>query len=157
MMRRFWEKHFLGYELIVATIISALVAAWGTFCGGTETLGGFLAGRQTVYATLAAMAATLLGFLIATITILQGVVASDGFQRLRESNQYPTLWRTFVLAMRGLALGTAAFLIGMILDRDDQPLWPLTYLCIWLVLVDGVLVARSVWILERLLTISSTD
>jgi hypothetical protein len=154
-MPAFWERHFLIYELTMATAIAALVAAWGTLCGGAEVLNGFVGGRQTTYATLAGIAASLLGFLIATITILHGVVASDGFKRLRESNQYPTLWRTFVVAIRGLALGTALFLAGMVTDRDDRPIWPVTYLSIWLVLICGVLVARAIWILERLLTISS--
>jgi hypothetical protein len=141
--------------LTVAFIVALITGIWGTLFGGNSVIASWLDGRQLMYGTLASISSALLGFLIATITIMQGVVNSDGFQRLRESDQYPTLWRVFIVAIRFLGLTTALTLVGLVADTHEHPIWPIAYLTWWAVLSSALLVARSLWILERILKIST--
>jgi hypothetical protein len=110
-----------------------------------------------LYGAVASIAGALLGFLITTVALLQGIVAAEGFRRLRASDQYPTLWRVFHLAIRVLAVSCALSLIALLVDRDAKPVPQLFYLVVWVVFESAALVGRGIWVLERVLRIASSD
>jgi hypothetical protein len=161
MLPGFWKRAFLPIELGIAIALGVAIAVWSERYSGRAILAAYLdQDRATIYGTVASIAAALLGFLIATVTIIQGLVAGGdaarvSFARLRESNQYDTLWRVFRWAMRALAVATALALVGQFADRDQAPIWPLFYLTLTSVLIAGTLVARTIWILEKVMSIAA--
>jgi hypothetical protein len=157
-MPQFWERHFLLYELILAAAIGIAVACWSEVLGGKATLDALLhSSRGTIYGTIASLAGALLGFLITTLTIVHAFVRDDAFSRLRASDQYPVLWRVFRWTIRGLALTAAAALVALLVDVDHAPMWGAFYLVVTLGLMTSALLMRSIWILERLLSVAVSE
>lgn len=153
MLKR-WERDFLRNEFVLWTVAAILLALWA-LDGGGATLDDLIAGNRAVlYGSLASVSGALLGFLVATITILQGIVGGTGFRRLRSSDQYPTLWRTFRLTIRALAVLCGMSLLSLLLDSDHSPRRPFLLLTVWAFLVAADFLGRSIWILERLLEIA---
>jgi hypothetical protein len=150
----FWRRAFLPIELGLSLAVGCAIVVWSERFSGQATLTTYLDhDRAAIYGTVASIAAALLGFLIATVTIIQGLVAGGtaarlSFARLRDSNQYQTLWRVFRWTIRALAATTALAVVGQLVDRDHAPVWALFYLTLTSVLVASTLVGRSIWILE---------
>jgi hypothetical protein len=154
-MPRVWERHFLWYEFALATGLGAALTVWSTFLGGQTVLEPIIEGnRAAIYGTAASISAALLGFLITTLAIIHSLIASEAFARLRASDKYPTLWSVLRWTIRVLAMSSGLLLVCLVLDRDADPRWPLFYLAAWAALVSAFLVARSIWILERVLGVS---
>ena len=154
-MPRAWEANFLRNEFVLATALAVAVAVWDVLLNGRSTLAPLIEGnRAAIYGTAASIAGALLGFLITTVTVIQALVSNRAFARLRASDKYSTLWRVFRWTIRSLAVATALSFVSLIADRDTTPCWPLFHLEVWALLVAAFLVARSIWILERVLAVS---
>ncbi|HET6497567.1 MAG TPA: hypothetical protein VFH17_00735, partial [Coriobacteriia bacterium] len=149
-------RHFVRNELLLATAGVLALAAWATWFDGWTVIQSVLTdNRAAFYGAVASIAGALLGFLITTVALLQGIVAAEGFRRLRASDQYPTLWKVFHLAIRVLALTCAVSLVALLIDRDAAPVPLVFYLVVWAVAESGMLVGRGIWVLERVLRIAS--
>jgi hypothetical protein len=157
----FWRRAFLPIELGLSIAAGVAIVVWSERFSGQAILANYLdQDRAAIYGTVASISAALLGFLIATVTIIQGLVAGGtaarlSFARLRDSDQYRTLWRVFRWAIRALAITTALAVIGQLVDRDQTPVWLLFYVTLTSVLLASVLVARTIWILEQVLEIAA--
>jgi hypothetical protein len=150
--RRHWEAHFLSYEAVVPIIATLLLILWAERLGGGSWLWAGLEGdRAAIYSTAASLAGALLGFVLTTATIVSGVISLPAIRRLRSSSQYPTLWAVFGRTLRVLAGLTAVSLIGLIADRDSAPLHWVFYVLTWLASWGAILLARTIWILEKTL------
>ena len=140
-----WERHFVRNEFLLTTAGVLILAAWATWLGGETAIQSMLTdNRAAFYGAVASIAGALLGFLITTVALLQGIVAAEGFRRLRASDQYPTLWRVFHLAIRVLALACAVSLIALLVDRDAAPVPILFYVVVWAIIESGMLVGRGI-------------
>lgn len=156
-VRRRWDAHFLRNEAVLSALATILLIVWSERLGGGTWLWHLLeANRGAIYSTAASLAGALLGFVLTTVTIVSGVISLPAFRRLRSSSQYPTLWRVFSLTLRVLAAVTVIAIVGLIADRDDAPLHWVFYLLAGLAAWGAVLLARSIWILERTLAIATT-
>ena len=121
-LRDFWRKHFLGCELGVAVLVTGLFVLWSEQYGGQAELHGLLdARRSTVYGAFAAIAGSLLGFVIATISIVLGLSSSPRLKRVRDSAHYGTLWGVFTAAIKAMGLATLVLLAGLLFDCDQSP------------------------------------
>src|SRR5688572_11782627 len=94
--RRHREAHVLGYDLVIALTFSAVVVTviellWGR-SQVIQTLNGT---RQGIYGALASIAGSLLGFSIATVSIVMGFIQAPQLQILRESRHHQTLYDVF--------------------------------------------------------------
>lgn len=155
-MRRTWAEHFLRNEFVASALLGGALVLWATCYGGRATLEPLLSeNRAALYGTAASITGALLGFLITTVTIIQGIVANPGFRRLRASSQYPTLWAVFKWTIRMLALTCIGLLLALAIDRDSEPYWLIFHLVVWLLLACVFLVGRSIWILEQVLAIAA--
>jgi hypothetical protein len=147
---RFWNRYFLPIDLILSAAIVGGLVTWDQHYGGAPYVDGLLASnRGPVYSALTSVCGALLGFVLATLTILLGFAPSETFRQLRKSPHYPTLWSTYTSAIRWLAGATIVAFVALIADRDTSFCRPALYVAVAVTLVAGFRLARSVWILEK--------
>lgn len=159
-IREWWAEHTHGSWLawFAGGVAACLFIAWESLLGGLRTSNWYLNGNSgLLYATSATIFGALLGFAIASVSIVAGLVARDSqaMAYVRGSSQYPRLWRVFISATRLLAIATILALIGLIVDTNPSKLTAAQL--IWLrgffllVTVTTVLRVRTaIWLLGQL-------
>jgi hypothetical protein len=155
-MKRFahsWGLHFLRNELGLAVALTTTFAIWLQTGSGRRAVEATLGGtRAPLYGVLATIWGSLLGFVIATVAIVLGFADSDRLTIVKGSDQYPTLWTTFLSAIRWTAFATVAALVALILDHDSPG--SANRLALDFVtltsLVAAFRLARCIWILQAL-------
>ncbi len=148
-MAGYWARHFLGLELAAAVLFGVMFGTWVKFAHGERTVGEFLGGqRSTVYGAMVSLDGALLGFVIATTTIVLGFSSSEQFAILRGSSHYRTLWRTFTSTIRVLGVTTLIAIAALLGDRDGKPNSLFMVLCAGTTILSVFRVSRSVWVLE---------
>jgi len=153
-LRGRWESRFLGAELVAALVVTLALAIWCSFFGGAKHVDEVLHGtRIGLYGTLGAIFGSLLGFVIATLTILLGFAESARLKVLRSSAHYPVLWRTLLSATKWLAVATLAAVAALVVDRDGAQNLGAFYACVFSSLVAALRLARSIWILENVVAL----
>ena len=152
---KFWERHFLGVDAIIAIALAVALATWMIFQGEYQVEKLIHGNRANIYRTLTSVSGTLLGFSLASASFTLNAVSSPRLAVLRNSRHYPALWRTFFQTTWFLGALTLTSLVCMIWDRDSAPT---TWLVVPLVLFACLCVvrlARMIWTLERVIGIVS--
>jgi len=154
MMREWYGKHFLGAEMAGAFAVSAAFVYWAEFAGGNAIVDGVLTGnRGAVYGALTSLFGTLLGFSIATVSIVLGFINSERLEIVRNSTHYPTLWRIFNSANWVLGFATVFALAALVIDTDRLRIRWMLYANLVFLLLSMVRVARCVWVLEKVINL----
>jgi len=158
-VRAYWRKHFLGCELVATVVVTGLFVLWAERYAGRAELQGLLDNRRaTVYGAFAAIAGSLLGFVIATISIVLGMFSwGRRFDRLKASAAYGTLWAVFTSSIKAMGFATLALLAALLFDCDTAPKWWLFYIATGSVLLALVRLWRCVWVLENVIKIVVTE
>jgi hypothetical protein len=152
MIRRFWKRRFLLAEGALAFLLTIGFAIWYWRFGGASATNALLSGnRAALYGTTASISGSLLGFVITSTSIVIGFSASDRLAVVRESQQYPMLWKIFSATIRALAAATTVALLCLLLDRDSAPFPSLVVLLVLFVLLSLLRLARTVWALEHII------
>ena len=112
--------------------------------------------RSGLYTTLLAVEATLLGFIVAVLTIVLGYAQASRFEIVRRSRHWIPLFESYTRAMRWSAYATVLFLIGLLVDRDSSPQPVVTALCTAGLLMSVGVLARMLWITERVVWVVIT-
>jgi hypothetical protein len=112
--------------------------------------------RGGLYTTLLVVEATLLGFIVAVLTIVLGYAQASRFEVVRNSRHWNALFESYTRAMRWSAYATASFLIGLLADRDSSPHLVVTALCTASLLTSAAVLARMLWITERVVRVVIT-
>lgn len=150
----FWRKHYLGVEAGIVIILTILFATWFFLFGGAPHLSALMQNnRGNIYRTTATISGSLLGFSMAVMSIVLGFSFSDRLAIVQGSKHYAALWKTFFQTIWCLGGLTVTALICLIWDKDC---YPVSWLVIPFLLFVGlsiVRVARTIWILERLIGI----
>lgn len=158
MILGFWRRHFLLAESALAVLLTLCFGVWFWRWSGETAICALLKNnRATLYGTLASIFGSLLGFVITATSIVLGFSASDRLAVVRESAQYPMLWKTLSSTIHALAFATVAALLCLIFDRDSAPV---SYLVVSLVLATtfAVLrVGRTIWVLEHIIMLSTNQ
>jgi hypothetical protein len=154
-LRRHYETHFLGYDLVLALISSILVILvieqlWGR-SQVIQTLNGT---RQGIYGALASIAGSLLGFSITTVSIVMGFIQAPQLQILRESRHHQTLYDVFFSTIRYLALAVALPLVALFMDRDNAPSIWVCYAVLVITAIATMRLYRSMWALGRVIRLA---
>ena len=150
---KFWEKHFLGVDAVIAVAPAIALVILLVFQGEHQVEELLDGNRTNIYRTLTGVSGTLLGFTLASASFALNVVSSPRLAVLRNSRHYPALWRTFFQTTWLLGALTLTALVCMICDRDSAST---TWLVVPLVLFGCLCVARltrMIWTLERVIGI----
>ena len=148
---KFWERHFLGLDALIAVGLAAGLATWMFFEGKCQIEELVHGNRANIYRTLAGVSGTLLGFTLASASFAMNVISSPRLAMLRNSQHYPALWRTFFQTTWFLGALTLAALVCMIWDRDDSPTTWLVVPVTLFVCLSVFRLARVIWILEQVI------
>jgi hypothetical protein len=118
----FWRRHFLAVEALLALLVTIGFSVWYWRLGGISVAGVLLKdNRGVLYGTVASIFGSLLGFVITATSIVLGFSVSERLAVVRESTQYPMLWKTFSGTIRTLAGATVIALVCLLVDRDRDP------------------------------------
>lgn len=113
--------------------------------------------RGGLYTTLLTVEATLLGFIVAILTIVLGYAQASRFEIVRRSQHWTALFGSYTRAVRWSAYATALFLIGLLVDRDSSPHPVVTALCMAGLLMSATVLARMLWVTERVVRVVITS
>lgn len=151
-----WRVHFLLAESGLSLALVAVFILWSEYWGGKKIIDATLDGnRSAVYAALASILGSLLGFVITAVSIVLGFSASEKLTVVRESRHYPTLWQVYIAAIRALAFSTIVCIVALVMDRDKQIIHWVMYLAAFACILAAARVARCVWILENIIKLVS--
>ena len=156
MMRPFgvWNRTPLAADLALVAVVVAALLLWSLWFDGSNRMDQVLNGiRVPIYRTTITVAASLLGFSLMVISVVMGFSTHERLTLLRESKHYPTLWRTFFGAVRALALLLVCAFLGLVFDRDDNPVVGVEVAYLSLCLLAALRLHRSVWILRQLVNL----
>lgn len=151
-----YRRHFLEYEFVAAFLVTGLLVLLAEVAWGRgellETLDGT---RQVVYAALASIAGSLLGFMTTSISIIIAFGDSPRLRIVRESGHYPTLLNVFLNTIYMLGLTTIWALVALFLDRDDSSRIWVTYLALLAAIASTLRVYRSIWALGKVIAVAA--
>jgi hypothetical protein len=157
ILPRWWRAHFLPVEFWLSALLTIAAAWWLSVWNKNSFLDGQLFGvRSGLYAVLATVWGALLGFVIATITILLGFSESPRMKIVRESDHYQDLWNTFKSATWVLGFATVASIGGLLGDKDSPGGHPnhfISYVVLFATTLASLRLARCIWILHRVVGI----
>jgi hypothetical protein len=154
MMPRIWRRHFLRLEGAVAIVVTILFAGWYWWFHGAASTNCVLSGnRATFYGTAASISGSLLGFVITATSIVLGFSVSDRLAVVRESAEYPMLWKIFGATIRALSLSTIVALLCLLFDRDSAPVAWLVILLVFSTLLSVLRLGRTIWALEHIISL----
>lgn len=149
---KFWRRHFLYCELILALLIATGIWVWLSRYGGYDQIDALLdKNRSVVYGTLASIYGALLGFTIASAAIVLGHAQSEELRVVRESCHYQTLWKVFLSTIRFLGFSTIVALFALIFDRPNQHSRIPMIMCIFGFLISALRLGRTIWVLENII------
>ena len=140
---------------MLSAAVSALFILYIEEDWGREELFKLLdTNRQALYASVAAIAGSLLGFIVATAAIILVVADSPRLRIVRESRHYGTLYSVLFTSIKYLAVTTVAALVTLMIDKDNDPKVEASYVLLFCAILSTLAVARTVWVLENVITIA---
>ena len=155
-LKAVWQRRFLGLEAAAATAPAlALIAFFGWFDGAAQIDELLQDQRGVFYRTLATVSGTLLGFSLASASLVLTFVSSDRLALLRRSAHYGSLWKVFFQCIRSLGLLTVLSLAAIVIDRDEESFVWILVPMVGLVTFVSLRLLRVIWILEQIVRLVS--
>lgn len=148
-MRRGRVPLFLK-ELLVFIIASTVTYKLSFFPVFDSFMQEILAGRRKeLYAAILGLHGTLLGFIIAAITIAMTYVSSPRFEILRQTRHWPHLFGSYTRSMRWVACTTLFSLLALLIDYETAQNRLLAILCFNAVFYGGAMIVHTLWVTEK--------
>lgn len=151
---RWYQIHFLGFDLLLSIVFAISVMIWNDFLNSTNVINIVLDGnRSTLYGTLASIFGSLLGFAITAVSIILGFSSSPALAVVRESKYYKTIWDVYIHTIRTLSFTTITCIISLIIDRDLSHCRIAMYFVLLGCIISFLRVYRCIWVLENIIKI----
>lgn len=104
--------------------------------------------RGTLYPALVGLQGSLLGFTIASLTIIVGYSTNPRLDSVRQTDRWDQLFNNFTRAARWCGFGTILAVLAVIIDRDDAPNLLFSVLLFFGLIATAWTVGRMVWLLQ---------
>ena len=151
------RRSSLLFELIIFVILFVVLWRVLEVHAVHRHLYSYLANqRGGLYTTLLTVEATLLGFVVAVLTIVLGYAQATRFEIIRKSRYWTALFESYTRGVRWTAYPTVLLLIGLLVDRDSSPHPVVTALCMAGLLMSTAVLARMLWVTERVVWVVVT-
>lgn len=108
---------------------------------------------NVVYRTGATVAASLLGLMMATVTLMVTLLRSERLSELRDSGHQTELTGLFFSTIKCLGVMTIVALIGLLLDTGPSIQWSFDLFALAGALLAGIRVARSISMLQLIVNL----
>lgn len=108
---------------------------------------------NAVYRTGATVAASLLGLMMATVTLMVTLLRSERLSELRDSGHQTELTGLFFSTIKCLGVMTIVALIGLLLDTGPSIQWSFDLFALAGALIAGIRVARSISMLQLIVNL----
>lgn len=151
VMRNFYRAHFLGVEFCFSIAIILIFFGFLHHYNAIELLSKLLYGvRTSLYGTIAAVAGALLGFVITGLSVLMTANSTEPLERLQRSRHYITIFKIFFSTSKFLGVLLLVSLIGLVFDKDVNPILSLTIVTLWAIIIVIFRILRCLWVLEKI-------
>lgn len=151
-----YSRHFLIYDSVLSFAVGILLALTVYFTIGESTINSTLHGvRLSLYTAIVTISGSLLGFTIATVALLQTLLAVRATRYLRNNPNVFDLYSSFFQAAFCLALLTAASLMAIFLDKDSEPQVVVPMIVFILITVAVGKLSRAIWVFRLLVRITA--
>lgn len=139
-------------------LLLALAGSFALPAGVREQIGNALSSDSSaVYGALVGLQGSLLGFVLAALTIVLGYSQAPSMAILRDSGQLPNLFRVYLAGIRSHALATAIAIGALVISSG----YASSTLFAWLValssMVTAVRLGRSLWATRQVVVVVSGD
>jgi uncharacterized membrane protein (DUF485 family) len=152
VLPKFWQRHFLLMEAAMAVALSLAFTTWYfQFNGAKATCEVLMGNRAAIYGAVASIFGSLLGFVITATSVVLGFSTSDKLAVVRDSSEYPKLWKTFSSTIWTLALTTLVALVCLLFDKDAKSTPWLVVPLVFTLLLSLLRIARTIWALEHII------
>jgi hypothetical protein len=127
MRRLYFGPGLRGIDVTLGIALPVVISVILQRVGLAAPLYGLLCkDGTTIYGSLVATLASLLGFAIAAISIVVGLISTPKFAELRGSAKYGDFWKAFTWTIQGLGCATLICLIAIFLNVvPDFRMWVL--------------------------------
>lgn len=136
-----------GIFLLSSSILMALVLALD-FDVTVERI--LLERRDGIYPAMLSLEGTLLGFVLAALTIVLGYSQSGRLKLLHRSSHWSSIFHSYTDTLRWTSVATVVALLALLFDRDDSPFSSLAVLCFWAAAFALFFIFRMLWITEKI-------
>ncbi len=155
-IKKYYEARFLFCEWLIAALIAIVIIFILNHVCGSEDVIKFLNGsRQQLYAMLASISGTILGFIIATVSILMGLLQLPKLKLVRISQHHRTVYAILFSTIRYLSYFTIWAIVAFIFDKDTAPKIWLTYIGVWLLIIVSIRFYRCLWVIQKTVNIAA--
>lgn len=113
--------------------------------------------RQTIYGTIATIFGSLLGFVIAGVTILISMGETPRLKLMFQYGLFVQVIAIFNSAAKWLAFGAFVSIAGLVLDRDVHVIWWYSWLDFCITIVCALRIWRCIWVLGSVLDLVLRD
>lgn len=151
--RRWWSERYLRNEGALCVVLGAVFGVWQHVWshGWVDDL--MRGDHATVYATLASISGSLLGLMIASASIIAGLVDKPRVRAIQRSGTYSYVWKTVISPVRWLGVTTLLAVAALLADRENAMVPDVRAALVTAGLIALVRIARALWILEALLRV----
>lgn len=156
MIKTFWGKHFLGAELGLSIfLVSCLWLILLINCWEEAVLDAIKSNRAAIYALVASVAGSLLGFVLTGVAILLALADTSKLGILTTSPHYKTIYTTYMTTVRAFGLTTFIGFLCLLLENGPTPRSWAVYLTLWASILCVFRLGRCIWILEKIIGIAT--
>lgn len=121
-----------------------------------STLESLVSGRRdALYGTFAGVHGTLLGFVLAALTIVLGYTQLERFDPVRSAGHFPALFGIYLSGVRTGALGLVVSTVALLADRQVSPHAWMTAIVLSVSLLSALRLARVLWVTYRVVDVVS--
>lgn len=155
-LKNWRKKHLLFADAVLALMGLAAVVCGVVYFNSTADALALLDGsRSASYATLAAVAGSLLGFILTAVSIIAAFGQTPRFDTIRNSPVYQDIFDVYIHTTHLLAVTTVWAMVALVLDTDETRYWAVSLVSFALVALSVVRVWRCIWALEKFVKIAT--
>lgn len=146
-LRDLYNKHCLRIEFFIGIAVAlGIWCVWRFGLDSPELLGSDI----QLFAHLAQIEATLLGFILTTLGVVFTQLNRPYFEKAREHPSFDELWRVFINTMKYLGFGVLVAWFARIFGPNEI----LSILNICAASVSFLRVGRCIWVLEKVIVVT---
>lgn len=109
--------------------------------------------RNGIYPTIIGVEGTILGFVLAALTIVLGYSQKGRFKLLHASRHWRAVFLSYTNTLRWTSVAIIVAILALIFDQDRSPSPRFAILFCWSVIFTSYFVGRMLWVTEQIVNL----